>query len=155
MPRAQRAAAPNMPSRHGPRRWAGAESGRRDLNPRPPEPHTGEGIHLKRQLVGSSMASERRRRVPLREMSGFAGRNGTNNSTAFPDTELGEFSSQRSVPWHAKVHSPGTWKSGNVPKIGQSNGQRLLTDAVTLREGAHGVVIRRINRPACQILLEQ
>ena len=27
------------------------------------------------------MASERRRRVPLPEMSGFAARNGTNNST--------------------------------------------------------------------------
>jgi hypothetical protein len=27
------------------------------------------------------MASERRRRVPLIEMSGFAGRNGTNNGT--------------------------------------------------------------------------
>src|SRR6266571_7722131 len=41
MPRAERAAAPNAPSRQGPRRLAGAESGRRDLNPRPPEPHSG------------------------------------------------------------------------------------------------------------------
>src|SRR5437762_12011477 len=53
------------------------ESGRRDLNPRPPEPHAEQGNHLKRQLVGFSMVSERRRRVPLIEMSGFAVRNGT------------------------------------------------------------------------------
>src|SRR2546427_7876524 len=51
------------------------------ISPRPPEPHAGGGIHLKQQLVGFSMASERRRRVPLSEMSGFAGRNGTNNGT--------------------------------------------------------------------------
>jgi hypothetical protein len=57
------------------------QSGRRDLNPRPPEPHADQGNHLKRQLVGFSMASERRRRVPLAEMSGFAGRNGTKNGT--------------------------------------------------------------------------
>src|SRR6266571_4125052 len=36
---ASRAASAKTPSRQGPRRWAGAESGRRDLNPRPPEPH--------------------------------------------------------------------------------------------------------------------
>src|SRR5438552_4114373 len=55
--------------------------GQRDLNPRPPEPHAGQESYSKRQLVGFSMASERRRRMPLPEMSGFAGRNGTNNST--------------------------------------------------------------------------
>src|SRR5438105_12514923 len=60
------------------------QSGRRDLNPRPPEPHAGQGNHLKRQLVGFSMASERRRRVPLAEMSELAGRNGTRNSTTRP-----------------------------------------------------------------------
>src|SRR6266516_8111737 len=89
MPRAERAAAPNAPSRQGPRRLAGAESGRRDLNPRPPEPHTGQEHEPKRQLVGFSMASERRRRVPLIEMSGFAGRNGTNNSTTSRGARFG------------------------------------------------------------------
>jgi len=51
------------------------------IDPRPPEPHTGQEHQPKRQLVGFSMASERRRRVPLPEMSGFAGRNGTKNGT--------------------------------------------------------------------------
>ena len=60
------------------------ESGRRDLNPRPPEPHADQGIHFKRQLVGFSMASERRCRVPLIEMSGDAGGNGTRNGTRTP-----------------------------------------------------------------------
>jgi len=51
------------------------------FNPRPPEPHAGQESYSKRQLVGFSMASERRRRMPLPEMSGLAARNGTNNST--------------------------------------------------------------------------
>src|SRR5205823_2039083 len=51
---------------------------------RPPEPHPGQESYSKRQLVGFSMASERRRRVPLAEMSGFGGRNGTRNGTRTP-----------------------------------------------------------------------
>ena len=60
---------------------AHAPVGRRALNPRPPEPHAGQGSYSKRQLVGFSMASERRRRVPLVRMSGDDGRNGTRNGT--------------------------------------------------------------------------
>src|SRR5438552_5380954 len=55
--------------------------GQRDLNPRPPDTHAGQESYSKRQVVGFSMASERRRRMPLPEMSGFVGRNSTNNST--------------------------------------------------------------------------
>jgi hypothetical protein len=49
-----------------------------------PEPHAGEGNHPKRHLVGFSMASERQYRMPLVTMSGFAGKNGTRNSTTRP-----------------------------------------------------------------------
>jgi hypothetical protein len=72
------------------------------------------------------MASERRCRVPLAEMSGFAGRNGTQSSTTSPDAdprpvtiprftvELSKMirhcrtASERS-PWSSAATAVGAW----------------------------------------------
>jgi len=54
-------------------------SGRRDSNPRPPEPHSSQGELQKRQVVGSSKGSEHRCQNSLASKPGFAGRNGPPN----------------------------------------------------------------------------
>jgi len=51
------------------------------------------------------MASERRRRMPLPEMSGFAGRNGTQSSTTSPDADP---------------------RPGTIPRFRVENGNRFI-----------------------------
>jgi hypothetical protein len=62
------------------------------------------GFHLKGQLVGLSVASERRCRVPLAEMSGFAERNGTPNSTSRVVTRTPKID-RESQQNHSKTHN--------------------------------------------------
>jgi hypothetical protein len=66
-------------------------SGRRDSNPRPPEPHSAQGDWQKRQLAEISRTSERRRRSLLAGKPGFAGRNGPPNGT--PTSRFGRSAS--------------------------------------------------------------
>src|SRR5216117_1978124 len=78
------------------------------LNPRPPEPHAGQESYSKRQLVGFSMASERRRRVPLVEMSGDDGRNGTRNGTTFRRYRLSRYACNAHAGKRSKMILPLT-----------------------------------------------